>query len=95
MLKHLKLKLINRHIINTHFCIYSQIIKEKKLKRVKKGDTCFYIEFQWLFKNRVFLSVALVKKKVMGYFRFFFHRTGFLTKKSFKLLFIKSHKISR
>ena len=41
------------------------------------------MHFQWLFKNIVFRSVALVRKKVIGYFRFFsqtglfFHCTKF------------------
>ena len=63
--------------------------------------------FQGLFKNIVFKSEALVIKKVMGYFRFFSQNGLFfrpvpypmyekkkLTKKYFKLLFLKSQKTS-
>ena len=70
-------------------------------------DTCFYTRFQRLFKNIVFRSVRFSQKKVMGYFIFSFYtlRTFYRPvpypmhkknyKKSFKLLFIKSKKMSR
>ena len=38
------------------------------LKQISKCDTCI---FQGLFENIGFRSVALVTKKVKGYFRFF------------------------
>ena len=42
----------------------------------------FTCSFQGLFKNIVFRSVALARKKVMGYFRFFSNtdRTFYLVK---------------
>ena len=69
-------------------------------------STCI---FQGLFKNIVFRSVALVTKKLWAILDFFFTDWTFLSpctlpyklkkiffyKKSFKLLFIKTHKISR
>ncbi len=65
---------------------------------------CYTFIFQGLFKNLNFRSVALVTKKVMGYFRFSLHRPDFhspvpypmhkkITKKSFKFLMIKTQKI--
>ena len=57
----------------------------------KKGSTFFfglnkYVSvthvftciFKGIFKYIVFRSVALVIKKIMGYFRFFFHNPDFL-----------------
>ena len=40
-------------------------------KQISKRDTCFYIHFQRLFKNKVFRSVALVKS-----YGLFFTQTG-------------------
>ena len=73
-----------------------------------KVSHVYISNFQGLFKNIVFRSVALVTKIFLDYFRFF-SLTGLvsalyqtlcikkkmLTKKSFKFLFIKSHKISQ
>ena len=35
-----------------------------KSKQISKFDTCFYIHFRGLFKNKVFRSVSLVIKKL-------------------------------
>ena len=63
--------------------------------------------FQGRFKNIVFRSVALVIKKLWAFLDFFYTLQTFyrpvpypmrkkkVTKKSFKLLFMKSQKISR
>ena len=78
---------------------------KKKLNKTNiiKCDTCFYTHF-----SRAFQKYSFSHKKVMGYFRFFFYklqtfyrpepypmRKKKFTKKSFKLLFMKSQKISR
>jgi len=51
----------------------------KKVKEMKKICVCYkqICIFQVLFKNKVFRSVGLVAKKVMGYFRFFFRKPDF------------------
>ena len=47
-------------------------------KQISKCDTCFYMHFSKTFQNYSFRSVALVTKKMMGNFRFFFTHWTFL-----------------
>jgi len=50
--------------------------------------------FRGFFKNIVFKSVNLITKKVMGYFRFFSHRSDFLLY-SFLPYALKKEKITK
>ena len=54
----------------------------EKLKKISfvlnKYETVTHISiFQALFRNTVFRYVALITKKVMSFFRFFFQRSNF------------------
>ena len=77
------------------------------LKQIPKCDTCFHTHFSRAFQKYSFQICSFSHKKVMGYFRYFFYtlqtfyhpgpvsypmREKKNSKKSFKLLFMKSKK---
>ena len=80
--------------------------KKNKYQSVTHVSSCI---LQVLFKNIVSRSAALVTKKLWAILEFFFtdctffrpvpfpinQKKNFFTKKTFKLLFIKSQKVSR
>ena len=87
-----------KNVKNIFFC----------LKKISKCDICFYTHFSRPFqKYRFQIICSFSHKKIMGYFRFFLTHSGLftalkptlcikkITKKSFKLLTLKSQKISR
>ena len=81
---------------------------KKGKKQISKCDTCFFLHFASAFQKYSFKICSFSHKKVVGYFRVFFTDCTFFRpvpfpinqkknfyKKTFKVLFIKSQKVSR